>query len=164
MRPQIRRRLTLKLLRWSVPLVCVLSASCSSTPPAPPPFQPTANMKDLMLNVLDPAADGIWESVGTIMDKSGTFERFPQNDDEWAVVRMHAIQLAESGNLLLLPSRSGGSADWITQARALIDVSNRAIKTIDAKDKDALFTVGGDIYDVCTNCHKQFALETGARN
>jgi hypothetical protein len=164
MRPQIRRRLTLKLLRWSVPLVFVLSASCSPTPPAPPPFQPTANMKDLMLNVLDPAADGIWESVGTIMDKSGTFERFPQNDDEWAVVRMHAIQLAESGNLLLLPSRSGGSADWITQARALIDVSNRAIKTIDAKDKDALFTVGGDIYDVCTNCHKQFALETGARN
>jgi hypothetical protein len=162
MRPQIRRRLTPKLLWW---FVFVLSASCSSTPPAAvvPPFQTTANMKDLMLNVLDPAADGIWESVGTIMDRSGTFERFPQNDDEWAVVRMHAIQLAESGNLLLLPSRSGGSAEWIEQARALIDVSNRAIKTIDAKDKDALFTVGGDIYDVCTNCHKQFAQETGKR-
>lgn len=148
-----------------MPLVCVLAASCSSTPAAPasPPFQATANMKDLMLNVLDPAADGIWESVGTIMDATGTHERFPQTDDEWAVVRMHAIQLAESGNLLLLPSRSGGSAEWIAQARALIEVSNRAIKTIEAKDKDALFTLGGDIYDVCTNCHRQFAQEIGAR-
>jgi hypothetical protein len=143
------------------PLVLVLLASCSSTPPAPamPPFQTTANMKELMLNVLDPAADGIWESVGTIMDVTGTHERFPQTDDEWAVVRMHALQLAESGNLLMLPSRSGGSAEWIAQAQALIEASNRAIKHIDAKDKDALFTVGGDIYDVCTNCHKQFAQE-----
>jgi hypothetical protein len=120
-------------------------------------------MKDLMANVLDPAADGIWESVGTIMDLEGTHERFPQTDDEWAVVRMHAIQLAESGNLLMLPSRSGGSEEWIAQARALIDVSNRALKTIDAKDKDALFTVGGDIYDVCTNCHRQFAETIATR-
>jgi hypothetical protein len=150
---------------WFLPIVVLFTASCSSTPPAPapPPFQTTANMKELMLNVLDPAADGIWESVGTIFDKDGAHERFPQNDDEWAVVRMHAIQLAESGNLLLLPSRSGGSAEWIAQARALIDVSNRAITSIDAKDKDAVFTIGGDIYDVCTNCHKQFALETGKR-
>ncbi len=150
---------------WFAPMVLVLSASCSSTPPAPamPPFQPTANMKDLMLNVLDPAADGIWESVGTIMDASGTHERFPQTDDDWAVVRMHAIQLAESGNLLMLPARSSGSDEWLAQARALIDVSNRAITIIDSKDKDALFTVGGDIYDVCTSCHQQFAQGVGTR-
>lgn len=145
---------------WLAPCLLLLSVSCSSAPQAPPPpFQPTAGMKDLMLNVLDPAADGIWESVGTIMDASGTHERFPQTDDEWAVVRMHAIQLAESGNLLMLPSRSGGSEEWLTQARALIDVSSRAITIIESKDKDALFTVGGDIYDVCTNCHRRFAQQ-----
>jgi hypothetical protein len=150
-------------LKWFVPWVCLL-ASCSSTPePAMPPFQTTANMKELMLNVLDPAADGIWESVGTVMTQEGTFEKFPATDDEWAVVRMHAIQLAESGNLLMLPSRSSGSPEWIAQAQALIDASTRAIKTIDAKDKDALFTVGGDIYDVCTSCHQQFAQGVGAR-
>ena len=146
---------------WVSPIVLVLLAACSSTPPAPamPPFQPTANMKDLMLNVIDPAADGIWESVGTIITAEGSFEKAPSTDDEWAVVRMHALQLAESGNLLMLPARSGGSAEWIAQAQALIDASNRAIKHIDAKDKDALFTVGGDIYDVCTNCHQQFAQQ-----
>ena len=137
------------------------SVSCSSTPPAPPlpPFQTTANMKDLMLNVIDPAADGIWESVGTIMTIEGTFEKAPQTDDEWAVVRMHAIQLSEAGNLLMLPARSNGSPEWIAEAKALVDASQRAIKTIDARDKDALFTVGGDIYDVCTNCHQQFAMQ-----
>jgi len=124
-----------------------------------PPFQTTANMKDLMLNVLDPAADGLWESVGTIITMEGRFEKAPQTDDEWAGVRANAIQLAESGNLLMLPSRSSGSAEWITEAKALIDASNRARKAIEAKDKDALFTIGGDIYDVCTNCHKQFALQ-----
>jgi hypothetical protein len=143
------------------PLLLLFLTSCSSTPPAPamPPFQTTANMKDLMLNVIDPAADGIWESVGTILDQTGTHEKFPQTDDEWAVVRMHAIQLAEAGNLLMLPSRSGGSAEWIVQAQAMIDTSNHALKAIDGKDKDALFTIGGDIYDVCTNCHKQFAQQ-----
>ena len=124
-----------------------------------PPFQTTANMKDLMLNVIDPAADAIWESVGTVIDETGTHEKFPATQDEWDGVRAGAIQLAEAGNLLLIPSRSGGSPEWITEARALIDTANRAIKTIEAKDKDALFTVGGDIYDVCTSCHQQFAIQ-----
>jgi len=128
-----------------------------------PPFQTNVNMKDLMLNVLDPAADILWESVGTVMTMEGTFEKAPSTDDEWAGVRAGAIQLVESGNLLMLPSRSGGSEEWITQARALIETSNRAMKAIDAKDKDALFTIGGDIYDVCTNCHKQFALNLAPR-
>jgi hypothetical protein len=135
--------------------------ACSSAPPAPalPPFQTTADMKDLMLNVIDPAADGIWESVGTIITLEGRFEKQPETDDDWAGVRASAIQLAESGNLLMLPSRSGGSEGWIKEAQALIEQSNRARKAIEAKDKDALFTIGGDIYDVCTNCHKQFAQQ-----
>jgi hypothetical protein len=124
-----------------------------------PPFQTTANMKDLMLNVLDPAADGLWEAVGTVITLEGKFEKFPATDDEWAGVRGSALQLAESGNLLMLPSRSGGDADWIKYSKDLIDQSSRALKAIEAKDKDALFSIGGDIYDVCTNCHKQFAMQ-----
>lgn len=155
----------MRRLAWLLPLVFLSVAGCSTAPAAPPlpPFQTIANMKDLMLNVLDPAADTIWDAVGTIMTVEGTFEKAPSTDDEWAGVRAGAIQLAESGNLLMLPSRSSGSEEWITQARALIEASSRAIKAIDAKDKDALFTVGGDIYDVCTNCHRQFALNLTPR-
>ena len=146
---------------WLLPFALLVVTACSSpAPPPPPPFKTTVNMKDLMLNVLDPAADGIWESVGTIMTLEGTFEKFPATDDEWAGVRGSAIQLAESGNLLMLPTRSGGSADWIKDAQALIEASGRALKAIEAKDKDTLFTVGGDIYDVCTSCHSKFIVPT----
>jgi hypothetical protein len=150
---------------WLAPLVFLFLSACSSPPPAPamPPFQSAANMKDLMLNVLDPAADGIWDAVGTVMTVEGTFEKAPSNDDEWAVVKMNAIQLAESGNLLMLPARTGGSADWVKHAQDLTTQSLRALKAAEAKDKDALFTIGGDIYDVCTNCHKQFALNLAPR-
>jgi hypothetical protein len=149
----------MRISAWLAPLVFLLFTSCSAPAPAMPPFQTTASMKDLMLNVIDPAADTLWESVGTVITAEGTFEKAPSSDDEWAGVRAGAIQLAEAGNLLMLPSRSGGSGEWIAQSRAMIDASNRALRAIDAKDKDALFTIGGDVYDVCTNCHKQFAQQ-----
>jgi hypothetical protein len=141
---------------WLAPLVFLIS--CSSQPPAPamPPFQATVSMHDLMNNVLDPAADEIWESVGTVITVEGTFEKAPASDDEWAGLKGSAMRLAESGNLLLLPSRSGGNPDWIKYSLAMIEQSNRALKAAEAKDKDAIFTIGGDIYDACTNCHKQF--------
>jgi hypothetical protein len=151
----------MRLFAWLLPLAVLGAPACSSpAPPPPPPFQATVNMKDLMLNVLDPAADGIWDSVGTIMTVEGTFEKFPATDDEWAGVRGYGIQLAESGNLLMLPSRSNGSPEWIADAQALIEASGRALKAIEAKDKDALFTIGGDIYDVCTSCHNKFIVPT----
>ena len=141
-----------------IPLVILAGSSCSrpAPPPPAPPFQTVATTKELMSAMLDPAVDEIWDAVGYIVTAEGTFEKKPANDEEWAAVRAHAIVLAESGNLLMLGNRAGGSAEWITQAQALIDNSKRAIQAIDKKDKDALFTIGGDLYDVCTNCHRQF--------
>jgi mono/diheme cytochrome c family protein len=31
-----------------------------------------------------------------------------------------------------------------------------AIKAADARDKDATFNVGADLYQSCVNCHKRF--------
>ena len=148
----------MRTFAWLLPVVLLGASACATPPPPPPPFQTTVNLKDLMLNVLDPAADGVWEAVGTIATIEGVFEIFPKTDDEWAGVRGYAIQLAESGNLLMLPSRSNGSAEWIADAQKLITESQRALKAIDAKDKDALFTIGGDIYDACTACHSKFIV------
>ena len=108
------------------------------------------------MQAIDPVADDFWDVVGTVVTKDGTFEKAPSSDDEWAAVRNHAVLLAEAGSMMLFPSRSGGSAEWVTQANALIDTSQRAIKAIDAKDKDALFNVGAEVYETCTNCHRQF--------
>jgi cytochrome c556 len=41
----------------------------------------------------------------------------------------------------------------------MIDQAERAIRAADAKNADELFTVGGDIYEACSNCHQKY-LET----
>lgn len=121
-----------------------------------PPFDTTISVKDLMANVIDPAADGVWEVVGTIYTKEGVFERVPANDDEWNAVKAKAITLVEVGNLLMLPARSGGDPEWIKLTQAMIAQSHRAIKAAEAHDKEGLFNTGADIYEACVNCHKRF--------
>ena len=143
---------------WLAPLLFVFASSCAPAAPAAqlPPFDTTLSVKDLMANIMDPNADVIWESVGTIMTKEGTFEKAPATDDEWNVVKASAITLVETGNLLLIPARSGGDAEWIKLAQAMTEQSKRIIKAADAHDKDATFNVGADLYDSCVNCHKRF--------
>ena len=121
-----------------------------------PPFDYSVSMKDLMANVIDPAADVVWESVGTIYTKEGAFERAPANDDEWNAVKAKAITLVEVGNLLMLPERSGGNAEWVQLTQAMVAQSKRAIKAAESHDKEGVFNTGADIYEACVNCHKRF--------
>jgi hypothetical protein len=148
----------MRIRMWLAPLVLLLAASCTSKPAASvtPPFDTTISVKDLMANLVDPTADGVWDSVGTIYTKEGAFEKMPQSDDEWNAVKAKAITLVEVGNLLMLPSRSGGNDDWIKLSQALIAQSKRAIAAAEAHDKDGVFNTGADIYEACVNCHKQF--------
>jgi hypothetical protein len=145
-------------MKYLAAVALLFAVSCSSKPAAPamPPFETSVSTKDLMANVMDPTADIVWESVGTIVTKEGTFEKAPQTDEEWASVKAGSILLAEAGNLLMLPSRSGGNDEWNQRAVDLIHQSQRMMKAIDARDKKAIFDVGADIYDACVNCHKKF--------
>ena len=121
-----------------------------------PPFDTTTSVKDLMANVVDPTADGVWESVGTIYTKEGTFEKAPANDEEWNDVKAKAITLVEIGNLLMLPARSAGNDEWVKLSQEMIKHSQRAIKAAEAHDRDGVFNTGADIYEACVNCHKRF--------
>ena len=109
-----------------------------------------------MASVADPAADVIWESVGTIYTKEGVFEKKPETDEDWNGVRAGAITLVEVGNLLMLPARSGGNEEWIKLAQAMIAQSQRAMKAAEARDRQAVFDTGADVYEACVNCHKRF--------
>jgi hypothetical protein len=86
-------------------------------------------------------------------------ETFPKTDEEWAVVRNGAYQLAESGNLLMIGSRAKDAGEWMRQSQALIDVGIRAIQAAEAKDKDRVFEVGGEIYMVCSSCHEKYQVK-----
>ena len=145
-------------LTLSVVFVLCLAAfgsACSTPPPPGPTYHPIATTKELM-DALDPVADEFWEPIGSVVTKDGTFEKKPASDEEWAEIRNRAVLMSEIGSTLLYPSRSGGNPEFIKQANALIETTQRSLKAIDAKDTKALFDVGAEVYEACTNCHRQF--------
>lgn len=144
-------------------------------------FKPTATLQDIMISVIDPNVDPIWNSVTTIVSAEGTQEVRPQTNEEWIKLRQHAITLVEASNLLLIEGRaiahegSGTSShpvelgpeeirqaiddnrgDFVRNAHALQSAASKALKAIEARDANALERVGGEIEHACESCHTQF--------
>lgn len=128
--------------------------------PEPPPFAAVADSRQLMLSVIEPAAEVYWDAVGVIMDEEGTRHIEPRTETEWEAVENAAFVLAESGNLLLLEDRAGGRDHWTAMSRAMIEIGRRAVEAARARDPDAVFEAGGEVYLVCTGCHAVYAAET----
>src|SRR5216684_4768531 len=137
------------LLRW-LPFSALVVGCSALTPTPAPPFNTAVNVKELMAWIVDPSVDVIWDSVGTIYTEAGTKELAPHTVEEWAAVRNGAAIVAESGNLLMMDGRARDRDKWMTVARGLTDAANRALKAAEAKNADALFTAGEDIYHACT--------------
>jgi hypothetical protein len=177
-------------IRALILVVCAaLSASsCSSKPSAPaapaadvPPYTTTATVKDIMLHIIDPAGDMVWDSVATVIDKGGLHETAPKTDEEWFKVRSGLIMMIEGSNLLMMPGRkvarpgeksetpgvelepsemdeliAKDRAAWYQRAKTLHDVAQSVLEVVDRKDAQKLFDVGEDIDKACENCHRQY--------
>jgi hypothetical protein len=173
-----------------------LVGSCSAPAPATPPaaekpaaaaptYRPVASIREVMNSVIDPNIDPVWNSVASVLEhgvENGKMtERVPVSDEDWAVVRAHALVVSEAANLLLMPNRpvappgapslAPGVELKPEEIRALIDKNpdgwnyfvqdfqdslKPALAAIDAKDPQALFAVGGKIDETCENCHSTF--------
>jgi hypothetical protein len=145
-------------MRTMLPLVLagtVCSLACSAAP-QPPPFKPVADVKQLMQAAIDPSADVLWEATGEIITAEGTTPRRPKNEEEWTQVRNAAIVLTESGNLLMMVPRAKDGGEWMKRSQELIDVGSAAWKAAEARNVDQLFTIGGDVYEACSNCHQRY--------
>lgn len=122
-------------------------------------FKGTLPMKELMAHVIDYNAFGVWKRQGWIIDKDGIHELFPTTEEDWFAAESSALTLAEASNLLLLPGRpQADERAWIEYAHQLHD---EAMKTHDlavARDKEAFFNAGGDIYVVCRDCHQRYII------
>ena len=143
----------------TVLVICALLAGCADAP-EPPPFAAVADSRQLMLSVIEPAAEVYWDAVGTVMDLEGTYEIEPRTAEEWETVVNAAYVIAESGNLLLMEERAQGRPHWTAMSRSMIDMGRRAIEAAERRDPRAVFEVGGDVYLVCTGCHAVYATET----
>jgi len=109
-----------------------------------------------MNDILDPAADDVWGASGWVETKDGVVERGPRNNEEWIAVRNRAMTVAEAGNLLMMVPRAKDGGQWMTFARALVDKGEECVKAADAKNKQRMFDVGGELYQTCLDCHQQY--------
>ena len=142
-----------KLRRYAA--LAVLSVSACGGGNEPPPFKPIVDTALLMEAFIDPAADVIWGSVGTIVTAAGEEHIRPKSDEEWMEVRNAAVAVTEAGNLLMMAPRAK-DAEWMRISQAMIDTGAAALKAAEAKDPDGVFDTGAEIYAVCTNCHAKY--------
>src|SRR5437870_6158868 len=143
-------------MRKFLPVMSVSALLVGCGGPAPPPFKPVVDTKLLMQAVVDPNADAIWDAVKSIDTKEGSQEIRPRTNEEWTAVRNAAITVAEAGNLMMLVPRAKDGGEWMKRAQEMIDTGEAAIRAAEAKNADRLFTVGGDIYEACSNCHQKY--------
>jgi hypothetical protein len=185
----MRRRRDLGL---ALMLACVASSvACrgNETPPseesakaAAPARMPDATIKDLMLTVVDPAADGIWFAVKSETTREGNvIDTAPKNEEEWQNVRRAAMTLIDGADLLMMPGRrvakpeeksdvpgvelepeviekniNADRATWNMRAQALKDATMDVLGAIDARDPQKVFDLGDEIDVACENCHTHF--------
>jgi hypothetical protein len=151
--------------------------------PAPSPLKPIAGVQDVMAGMIDPAADFLWESVSTTVERNKTVEKQPRTDEEWAEVRRQAIILAEGANLIMMDGRhvvkegarledhgtagnltaeesekaiAANRGAYISFAQALRDVGAQMLAAADAKNPQGLIDAGDTMDQVCESCHLEF--------
>jgi hypothetical protein len=172
-------RISYWLLIASLP---VIGIACTKAPPpqAPNLLRP-ATIKDIMDSMVDPSGEFVFESVQEIADEHGITEKAPKTDEEWEDVRHRLFVLLEAPNLLTMEGRKVARPEdksrnpqvenepevvqklldadrpsFIRRARMLQDAAALAIKAVDAKDKDALFSALDAIDKACENCHLHY--------
>jgi hypothetical protein len=142
-----------------------------------------ASVQELMHAIVDPAADRVWDSVGTTVTAKGADEKQPKTDEEWREVEGGAITLVEATNLLVMPGRrmvpvNGKMLDegfegvltaaeaqhrleeqravFVQFALSLRDVATRLQKASAERNTEALFNLGTEMDGICEGCHMTF--------
>jgi cytochrome c556 len=167
-------------LHGSPAVIMLLSACPAQVHPSPPALRAVASIQELMQEVIDPSADGVWDAVETTLTKEGETVQQPRTDAQWLEVRRSAITLAESANLLVIEGRRVGVRDFPAEATGALDSAHiqdliaaqrpafnafaaalreaalTTLSAIDAQDPARLVMAGGAVDQVCEGCHLRF--------
>ena len=146
-----------------VAAAALLAGSCGGEPPAGPPFRTDNTVQMLMANMLDPAADLLWDAVGTILDETGETYWEPETEEDWLQVRLGAVALAEASNLLIMEGRARDQDQWIRLSQDMADAAMLAFDAAAAQDPDRIFDLGEVVYETCNNCHTLYWVDDADR-
>jgi len=136
-----------------------------------------------MRDMLDPAADNIFDAVKIVSTRRGTVERTPKTDEDWNRIRIGAVTLVEGVYLLKIPrpfappgdeNNSAGpdatelspaqiktklEADpvlWNAKIEALRNVGLEVLEIVKRKKVDELWDAGGNLDRACETCHVEY--------
>ena len=146
-------------------------------------LKPLVSVKELMRDMLDPAADHIFDSVKVVIGKNGTKETIPRTDKDWDRIRIGAVTLAEGVYLLKIPrpftppgdennSQGPGATElspaqikaklerdpvlWNAKIEALRNVGLEVIEIVNKKNVGELWDAGSNLDEACESCHVQY--------
>jgi cytochrome c556 len=135
----------MRALRLSVGLAALCLAACGkpAAPPATDALESVATVRQLMLGLVVPASDSVFQ-VGA--DESAEAA-------EWEKIQASAAMLAEAAKLLLDSTRSVGAEDWTRYSR---DLHESALAAARALDAEKVLEAGDRIYAACEGCHEKY--------
>ena len=151
-------------------MLAIASATLQQAPSkgAPGADKSTATVQDIMATMIGPASKAVFGAVSSEVTPTGTVEKFPRTDAEWAAVRRQALTMVEGANLLLTPAQNvpgEGSFQvrvskerlvWNKLAIAFRDAANGAVKAAEARRQQDFGAVSEAIDTACENCHLRY--------
>jgi hypothetical protein len=157
----MRTAVLVGLLSVLAPVATVAQAPTPSTPASPPPKtaagapdpRVVGTMSELMVHVIRPASDAVFYITS----------RTPATEAEWGTLQAQTLMLAESGHLLMLPSRARGRTQWLADARLMLEAGRKSFAAAKAKDVAALEALNDELYQSCVTCHQHFRPGYGKR-
>jgi hypothetical protein len=143
--------------------------SAAATPPTrvvlrpvaePPALVPSAQHTDqaLMVGLIDPAADGIWNSAGSIATAEGEETWAPASDEDWRRLESHALAIVRGADALATPARANGREGWDAPARQLRVAGSVALDAARRRDVTGLYAASEGLLDACQQCHARYWL------
>ena len=132
---------------------CVAAWACRGGTSQPPGYRPVATVDEVMDAIVIPSSEAIFDAV---VYENGELVQAPTVDDDWFRLRMHAMAVAESGNLLMMPPRAKDNGEWITFSRALLDAAIEVASAAESKDVERFLQTGSEMYRACAGCHSKY--------
>ena len=173
----------------------LLIVACSPEKVAPPPppapaaqelwgdMKPVVSVKELIRDMIDPASDYVFDSVGAIITKKGAVERTPKTDADWEKIRIGAVTMAEGVYLLKIPRPFAPPGDennstgpepgelspaqiraklekdrvlWNAKIEALRNVGLEVMEIVKKRDAKELWDAAENLDQACENCHLEY--------
>jgi hypothetical protein len=144
---------------------------------------PVVSVKELMRDMIDPASDFIFEAVATTVKKNEIIERMPKTDEDWAKIRIGAVNMAEGAYLLkvrrpfapagdennsvgpgaselspaqILAKVQNDPVEWNARIEALRNVGLEVMDIVKRRDVKELWDAAENLDGACENCHKSY--------